>query len=658
MSELPSDSPPHAGHTVQTSVSSGPSPENLHKVRNPLSKLSKAAFHRPTTPPAPSESVVGASRDADFVPMSKQSSRLFKITKKAGKLATELASDFAFGTYKDEQVDPQFEEYKLGRLRERAEHYNRDVEKVKQEINEKGTEVYLDHLRFFLDYMDQSEFNDPIDYAITRRDLWLNWYKQFLVNLRDEVGDYEKLVEERKAMLSQPESTYQHIKHDADYKLKTKLHELSSISQPGLVQSLQSSMFNDKRVVLLLLWFLQIIKKLLNQPTMINREVLEALKNFQDAVDPSLEAELCEVCVVTSNKMISSNLKDTPAEEIQYIAEGSILGAHVEFLNGWQVRHDNPQFHTNFVSVTDSLRKVIDRTNRGVLPAVYVDQYPNFDHPILDDQFYEYQLSSDEKKFAAEYSSFTTIASDVLPLRDASQSCVCCPDLALTATESNLKSTFAEFKRVLKPSGYLQLYLWDVENAPGDPKHQSDNEILRQCVWRLLAQYNEGRNSVVNKISSQAVPVLRELGFKKIRFCNIGFPLISTLSEHTDIASMMQTSDSDRTASTASTTQLGYKDPRVNAFFEFYSNYIEFLMFAKILSVFQLVETLKYQAAKEKVTKVGDRETLDLIKLFIDYKLNGCAGKVVQQRFPYLPQRQDAVRSEGVGYSVVLIAEK
>ncbi|KAG7886759.1 hypothetical protein KL938_000412 [Ogataea parapolymorpha] len=658
MSELPSDSSQQTGHIVHTSLSSASSPQNFHKVRNPLSKLSKAAFHRPTTPPAPSESTVGASRDADFVPMSKQPSRLFKITKKAGKLATEIASDLAFGTYKEDEVDPRFEEYKLRRLHERTSKYNSDVEKVKQEIIEKGTEVYLDHLRFFLNYMDQSEFNDPIDYAITRRDLWLNWYKQFLINLRDEVEDYEKLVGERKEMHSHLESAYQHIKHDADYKLKTKLHELSSISQPALIQSLQSSMFNDKRVVLLLLWFLQIIKKLLNQPTMINKEVLEALKNFQDTVDPSLEAELCEVCVVTSNKMISSNLKDTPAEEIQYIAEGSILGAHVEFLNGWQVRHDNPQFHTNFVSVTDSLRKVIDRTNKGVLSEVYADQYPNFDHPILDDQFYEFHLSRDEKKFAEEYSSFTTIASDVLPLRDASQSCVCCPDFALTVTESNLKSTFAEFKRVLKPNGYLQLYLWDVENEPSDPKHQTDNEILRQCVWRQLAQYNKGRNSVINNISSQAVPLLRELGFKKIRFCNIGYPLISTLSEHTDIASMMQTSDSERTASTVSTTQLGYKDPRVNALFEFYTNYIEFLMFAKILSVFQLVETLKYQATKEKVTKLGDQETLDLIKLFIDYKLNGCTGKVVQKKFPDLPQRQDAVRSEGVGYSVVLIAEK
>ncbi|KAH3661277.1 hypothetical protein OGAPHI_006684 [Ogataea philodendri] len=658
MSEPPSDLPHGNGHMFLSSLSHIASSDNLHKARKPLNKFHKSPFHRPSTPPPPTEQV-SLPKDAEAIPMSKQHSRFVKITKKASRLATELAGDLAFGSTKDGHVDHRYEEFKSKRLRERESKSQKELDLVRQNLNEKGIEAYLEHLRFFLEYMDHSELDDPIDYAITRRDLWLSWYKKLLISMRDEVQDYEDLVKQRKTLHTHGSSAYQDIKHEADYKFKTKLHDLSSISQPEAVQNLQNSMFNDKRVVLILLWFLQIVKKLLNQPTMFHKEVLEAFGNGPEFVDPSKQEDPNEVCIVTSNKMISSKMESS-IKELHSAAENSILSAHVEFLNGWQIRHDNPQLHTNFVSVTGTMRKLIDYAHKGVIPKSLESEYPNFANPVLDDDFYRFQLSNDEKKFVKDYSSFTTVSSDQLPLADSSQSCICCPDFTLAVTDDNFVSTLAEFKRALRPSGYLQLFIWDLESMQKDLKPQSDDENLRRLVWEKIAKFNFDRKCVVSEASSKIVPTLRQLGFRKIRYSYVGHPFISTISESPDLVNMSHSSSSDsgRTESTTSTAHLGYKDLRVNAFFEFFANYVEFLMFSKIVSIFQLMETLKYQAATEETTKLGDEETLNLIKLFIDYKLNGCAGKLVQKHFPDLPAKHDPIRNEGIGYSMVLIAEK
>ncbi|ODV85098.1 hypothetical protein CANARDRAFT_222671 [[Candida] arabinofermentans NRRL YB-2248] len=610
---------------------------------------------------------------------SQSSHSIFKLTRKVTKFANDLALG-STSMYGDEVEDKKFLEFKQKKQREREEKREKEVEHLRKEASEKGIEAYLDHFRFFLKHMDDSDINDPINYALSRRDLWLSWYKRFLTGLRAEIADYENLIKEKERLDRQSihsASSYKHIKSEADYKLRTKLHDLSSIAPPP-IDYVNSSMFQDKRIILILLWYLQILKKLLDQPTLISREILEKLGNSKETVDPSIKPQLQEVTVVTCNKMIGELDTESQSNESIY-TEGSIYSANVEFINGWQVRHDNRDLHTNFVSITKKYHRMIDISGKGYLPPELLAENPSFTTPLLDSEFFRFKLNDQQREFLKSYSSFTTPSMDKIPLRSNSQSCVTCADFTLTATEDNLESSLAEFHRIIKPNGFLQLYLWDIDQVHAKSlNHQATdpNEYVRQEIWQRMAKLSKDKNRIIPDITNRIISSLKQQGFKKVKISHVGYPQITTLSEPVESHSQSHsasfsesdpysTSYQDRINSVLTTnSNKGYKDLRMNSFFEFFSNYMEFLLFTKVLSVFKFTNSMKFKEGTTTQTEVVDPEEVNLIKLFIDYKLHGCSGKLVQNQIlssakvKFTTASTDGVKYEGLCYSMVVVAEK
>ncbi|VEU21618.1 DEKNAAC102712 [Brettanomyces naardenensis] len=711
---------PEIALTTPFSYSSVKAPYITPQMRQHAEQLRRQALEADDTKkPKIDERGVGATPSASMS-RTNSSVKFLNFTRKAAR----IAGDIAFGTsvYTNSYADERkIETLKARRQEKLTEDRSQQVEELRKKLVEAGKEKYLDNLRFFLKYMDDSEFNDPLAYAITRRDMWLLWYRKYLLKLKERIALYESLVSERRLLLSKKASPKQ------SQRLSSSLPPLPSVA------IVRKGMFQDRRVLLSLLWYLQIFKKLVHQPAIL-KGIFKNMANVADAEeDPSSVQTTPEVCILTTNKLGTSG--EAVAMAAPYLPENSIAAANIEFIDGWHLRHETEHTHVNVVTVADKLQTLTDIQGKGYLTPEVELENPQFNSAPLDNDFYQYQLGEREKEFMRNYSSFTTTGVSQIPLRDSSQSCIVAEDLTSCVDDpDSLAETLEEFARVLKPDGSIYLQLWDIDPCSQVPQQQAESrirnsyEFVRYRMWQKISAYSEKRSLALPDITRRIVPALRRAGFKHVRTTFVGYPLLSTTSVELDtsiteslddnpaateadgeidansftepgapdsapvIGSVSQERiESQSSASTIRSSVKGSKDARINSFFEVLSSFTEFLTAVKALRLHELSSDLAIceniaglrKKAEEGIDteaeidtllrsmKEVNREQLNMVKLFVDYKLNGVEAPLVKTEIlqgtkygerAYLCSHEETIdgesRYEGLGYMMVVVAER
>ncbi|QPG73551.1 hypothetical protein FOA43_000863 [Brettanomyces nanus] len=657
---------------------------------------------------------------AESMARNSSSTRFLSFTKKA----VRLVGDIAFGPVDD---DTYADERRLNLLRARktellTQKRKQQLEELRKQFYEFGKEKYLENLRFFLRYMDDSESNDPLNYAVTRKDMWLLWYKKYLLTLKHKIQLYEILIGQKKELKRVSVQSVTDVEKSSNATI-TDLPPLPSIA------SIQKNMFQDRRVVLALLWYLQILKKLLHQSHIL-KDIFRRMQDVNESADPSSSQEMPEICILTSNKLGSSVGKAT-----KDLMKNSIAGSNLEFIDGWNLRHETEDVHINLVTVADTFRKLTDLKNKGYLKPEVLARNLQFKDAPLHKDFYEYQLEDREKRFMENYSSFTTPRVTQIPLADSSQSCIICEDMTSCVDDNDsLLDTLSEFGRVLKHNGSLYLQLWDIDPCSEVQIEQREsricnsNEYIRYRIWQKLAEYSESHHLALTDITKRIIPALKKAGFKKVHSTLVGYPMLSTLrevdhkvskreesrEESREDAKLETREDStkrqkgqtsehfdthkrERIGSQSTTGTLhssASEDTRIDSFFEVLSSFTEFLKSVKALrlhglqselTVCEQIEILRKKQAEEGEDRSRsleinrllesmnqiDKSRLELTKLFIDYKLNGTDSEIVKTLIlngttfgdsAYISSHDGTIngetRYEGLGYIMLVVAEK
>ncbi|GMG21901.1 unnamed protein product [Ambrosiozyma monospora] len=620
----------------------------------------------PNPPPKPRD------KPKSKLKTKEKKSSLLSLTKKA----TKIAGDLAFGSANinmHEAEDKRFEEFKIKRRQEAEAKRQREFVQLKKKINDQSMMLYIKHFRLFTDYIKEAEFNDPLKYALTRRDLFVSWYEKFLIGLREDIERSEAFIQSREIRQNETRAnsylgsvagsgtgplTINNPTSGAGASGERRVSNSSGSSSGGVSGGFRRSMsstslkldsaiadqlnlavVHDNKTIMILLWYLQIQKKMLNQPNLIHQDIQMRLAGVDSLnLDPSIVPDIPETCIVTLSKMshFTKNINDGNKDLIS----NSILASNVEFVDGWLMRHDNMKVHTNLVTITDEFKVLTDVQKKGYLTRDLMEENPEFDSPVLDNDFLSKNMNKDEMKFMENYSSFTSKSTAFLPFRNETQSCLVCADLSVLVSDvTQLSDTLFEFKRVLKPGGFLQLNLWDLDlfskNTSVNFVPQDCFETLRNKIWEKAVKFAKDRNLMIPNITSVIIPLLKMVGFKKIKYAYVAYPQISTLHEDVENAGNTGTGSTNSTnssptpmRSTPESTnhnimggnrdrgngseiieQKGFKDPRLNCFFELFSNYNEFILFSKILSILKVsVDAKCYQVkaeleAEEKLQK-------------------------------------------------------
>jgi hypothetical protein len=581
----------------------------------------------------------------------KPKNKFLKFTKKA----TKLASDIAFGSAFDDSPNayhpyiPHFNpQYDLKNQRNLNLNSNLSLNSNSNSNNERqqlsteyhtklrniltlaknhSMEFYLDYLKFFLKYMDESELNDPFDYSVTRNSLWNQWFSKYLTIIdnvlksRDDMINYQnelkilklKELEIEKERQSEKERSLENEKLkknkeneqekgkgngkkanrnnnkieqsynfesefldeyndpflDSNQTLKAKsilkskstkqskqsnnsinlsnensnnnksysssasslnsistlatlansqissstsINQLKSkINNIPSIEQIDKEVFQDRRIVLLLLWHNQILNKISNEYSILSNLLKNTPKNS-------------EICIITSNKL--KPFKSSPNESLPKLLKYHISPAQLELIDGWQLRHEFPDFRTNLINLTDRFQIILDLKNTGYLPPDLLQQYPHFnDFIFLSEKFVNNKLEIKERDFLLNYSSFTAPSIQKLPIKDNSQSLIYTPDFTrLVLNENDVKIGLNEFNRILKPGGSISLILFDISSF----KHSSNNDhetSLSEYI-QLFINKEICKLSKLPNLTEIIMKILKEKNFQKIKYVKLGIPVV------------------------------------------------------------------------------------------------------------------------------------
>lgn len=521
------------------------------------------------------------------------------------------------------------------------------VAELRRCLRESGEQKYLQNLRFFMKYMDDSEVNDPLTYAMTRRDMWLLWYRKYLWKLWGRIKVYEGVRERIGSAGSAESAGHSHAdnpragnSHAGDSRARADSagfsdQFLSTLPSP---EAIVGRFFQDRRIVLSLLWYLQIYTKMVRQDEILRDLVARSHKPH--------------ICVVTTNKMDTFKTRMC-AQSIARILENSIIEVNLEFIDGWYVRHLTHNTQVNVVAVADRMRTLTDQNGYGQLAPALAPANPQFAQPSLSRQFFEYELGNRERSFLADYSSFTSPSAARIPLASASQTCVVVDDMSAlldsadehsagegsAGSGDSLAPIIAEFKRVLKPDGTVYLQLWDIDpDSQHDAAHRKNaqdmgiNEYVRYSIWRRMARYCRAKRIALPDPTAHIVGALERAGFCDVKAAFVGYPMISSSSQKyagvdrstkvkvpeaqmsydvsaTDLASVTGSTPESRkssqvgagsagagsagTSASVGSDAKGMRDARLDAFFEFLASFTEFLKAVRVLDMHALTAELQ-----------------------------------------------------------------
>ncbi len=495
------------------------------------------------TPPA-----IGMSRASSITVASsamkktKSMSRFKSFTRRAAR----IAEDIAFGTSVYSTVSNQnFKNVDLPARGKLSGYEKRQMQmaEFRKNLQDAQLRIYFETLRFFLKYMDESNENDPLNYALTRKNMWLLWYQKLVARLGVAIDLYEQQQREKDRLASDvlhgkkvPGLERQRSGFKNVVKVK-KLH--SGEGEKSTLQSAETvaqSMFQDRRVVLSLLWYLQLFSKLLKQAEV-----------FKDQLPA--EADQNEVCIVSTSKMNAFKKRALTESELRALEKA--VYETLEFVDGWNIRHSVPGAHTNVVTAASRFLTLTDIKGKGYLDEPVLMQNPQFDTQVLSKYYYTNHIGGREKEFLKDYSSFTTPSISHIPLRSSSQSLLICDDVAALACDADgLTQMITEFKRVLKPQGKLYLQLWDIDPDTQKRANQKDTthsvgEFVWHSLWHSIADYASKNGTAVTDLTKKIVPMLQAIGFSDVRTAFIAYPMLTSLnSAASDINStrMSQTS--------------------------------------------------------------------------------------------------------------------
>lgn len=497
------------------------------------------------TPPA-----IGMSRGSSMTVASsamkktKSVSRFKSFTRRAAR----IAEDIAFGTTVYSTVSNQnFKNVDLPARAKLSGYEKRQMQmaEFRKNLQDAQLRIYFETLRFFLKYMDDSNADDPLNYALTRKNMWLLWYQKLVARLGGAIELYEQQQREKDGLASDvlhgkkvPGLERQRSGFKNVVKVK-KLH--SSAGERGKTgmpsaETVAQSMFQDRRVVLSLLWYLQLSGKLLKQAEV-----------FKDQLPA--EADQNEVCIVSTSKMNAFKKRALTESELRALEKA--VSETLEFVDGWNIRHSVPGAHINVITAASRFLTLTDMEGKGYLDEPVLKQNPQFGTQVISKYYYTNHIGGREKEFLKDYSSFTTPSISHIPLRSSSQSLLICEDVeALVCDAGGLTQMITEFKRVLKPQGKLYLQLWDIDPDTQRRANQKDTthsvgEFVWHSLWHSIADYASKNGTAVTDLTKKIVPMLQAIGFSDVRTAFIAYPMLTSLnSAASDINStrMSQTS--------------------------------------------------------------------------------------------------------------------
>lgn len=540
-----------------------------------------------------SSSIIGPApmMRASTEPTKKTRSKFHRFTRKA----TKLAADVAFGSAINEDgMDTQRladyrRESRFKAEEARKEQEIKHFEIVFKAVRDHSMEFYLDYLRFFLKYMDDGDWGDVLTYAEMRNDLWRGWLRKTLAKVSHIIESWE---------------------NDTSGVVIPRQVGNFSIKDVPDVSKIDKELFHDRKITLLLLWHTQVLKRLMNQPLILQKLTASMKKD-------------CEICIVTSNKIKPK--EPTPDEFLPRVLRTHISPAHVEVIDGWQMRHDVQQFKINFITLADRYQTLLDLRKAGTLPEDIHQQYPYFnDEDFLTPEFVQGCMSQEERNFLNGYSSFAVPSLSKIPLADGNHALIYSPDFSrLVKTEAEMKRAFAEFTRLLKPGGKVYLQLMDLNPIPKVSSRVGLNketinvcpeEHVRLLINTKLAEYaGPFRSRMTFHILSY---LKRSDQWSDVKFTKIGFPVIEgdRYGSGLENEAAVKRDDSEEVEATVINS-------RAAAMFDMNASFIEFLKFTSVLGPLEWYEG-------------GMRpppEVLELVKLWIDWRRFGMNGKLVTE---------------------------
>lgn len=661
-----------------------PNPRNM-----PDESMQRASTLPVTKSESPSASIYSdiqyfdSGDDSKLKKQAKQKkNKLLRFTKKAGK----FASDIAFGSAMEDDTGhithpfiPHvgghgFKSSKPTLKPQLEEEYQKKLHNIRSQTESHGMMYYHDYLRFFLKYMDESEPNDPCNYAITRNSLWWDWLQSYLkevlrtLQTRQRAIDAKKLEDGNSETTATIESPDRNLKRSqtSSSSLSSSSHQVEieelrkKLKSLPTIEEIEAEIFQDRRIVLLLLWHNQILDKLSLRTSTLSK----ILKRYpKDS----------EICVITTNKLKS--FRASPKAKLRKLFKNHILPAYLELIDGWNIRHDFPDYRTNMVSLTDRFQSILDLKSTGYLPEKLVGENPHFcDYSFLSEEFVNSKMDKRERTFLSKYSSFTAPSMERLPLKDESQSLIFAPDFSrLVLTKSDVDAGLIEFDRVLKPGGSISLIMFDSLSYTHTPN--VDNEVtlaqyiqiyINQCITKL---------SKLPKISEYILSSLQSHNFKNVKFVKLGIPAIGTFTDDFDkekldnsrITGQKQPSNSMKnrphvlsststlkpagtSVSTNSTDLFDYhenydparvedtlpniSDQPIASVYSMYSSFIEFLRVSQLVDLHSWmndpVEGKVRSSTMNGVAAVSDI-TATILEMWLDWKLNNFNGQFVKE---------------------------
>lgn len=579
------------------------------------------------SPPDSIHSVTTTSSTITSVKNSKR--KLFNFTKKA----TRIAGDIAFGRHEDNATDfwnsntyfnnssrfhpqlrsDQFENKQL------LIEYNSKLKNIINLTKDHSMLFYIDYLRFFLKYMDDSEFDDPILYSITRNTFWNNWYIKYLKSI-DSILD-EKLKNNNNTNninINNISQNNEENTKETNISTKSSSNDIKlKISKLPSIDKIDSELFQDRRIILILLWQNQIINRLSNQSSILLNLLSKQTLNS-------------EICIITSNKLKS--FIPSPDESLPKLFKNHISPSYFELIDGWKLRHDFSNFKTNLINLSDRFQIFTDFSKSGYLPIDLQQQYPHFnDFIFLTNEFKNSKLNSNEKKFLSNYSSFTAPSIHKLPLKDNSQSLIYLPDFSrLISNENDIKTGLNEFNRILKPGGSIFLTLFDIKSfknsktASFHDHHVYLGEYIQIFINNEISKYSKLPN-----LSHIIINYLREKGFKNIKFVKLGLPIINYQDQQFDYENLKNLNEiSDDSIDKIKSKINNLNNINDQSILSLYSMSSSFIDFLRISEVFNLNSWI---SNPNKNLNLND-DLINVLKLWLNWKIHGFRSKSIRDK--------------------------
>lgn len=566
-----------------------------------------------------------ADKNTDKNTDKEKQHKLIRFTKKASR----IAGDLAFGTshpsiHELQPVVPAnnlfYNSNKNSFLNNSTNPYS--LNNVIKISGIHSMEFYLDYLRFFLKYMDDADFNDCLNYSLTRNNLWHNWYIKLLNSINNLLIN------------------------------NVKLNPLPKIT----IENIDNETFQDRRIILLLLWHKQILNKLFCEQIIIKEKLFKSLNNKSSISSSSNNNNNntinSQICVITKNKLKS--YRSMPNQLLSMLLKNHLSPANLELIDGWQLRHDFPQSKINLINITDRFQVILDLNNDFYLPNSIKKNYPYAEnYTFLSKDFINSQMDKNERFFIENYSSFTSPNSYSIPLANSTQNLVFVNEFSgLINNCSDIDNSLLEFKRILKPNGSIILFFIDYNNPLNSLSNSSNNNIETISVFEYI-QFLISNNFKNLDIYPNLNDSLIKHNFKNIKFVKLGIPIINQFANNnnnnsTEHQHQHENGNGNDTNETNNLNSDSDSDLNSNLKNSSHSNSNSNLSSKKIdediiLSMFSMQSSLldlirvdsKFDIFNIQLNKP---DNFNPLKLWIDWHLNGINGTLIKN---LINQRKD-----------------